>query len=363
MYLVIAILIFSFLIFIHEFGHFITAKLFDVKVNEFSIFMGPRLLHWGKGETEYSLRLLPVGGYCAMEGEDGSSDDPRSFTSKAPWKRAIILAAGAFMNFLTGFLILVILYTSAGGFRTLEVTGFLEGCPLQGENGLQVGDVITEIDGDNLYIFSDFQMLTDRAGQGKMDVEVKRDGKKLLLHDLDMTKRPYEVDGETMELYGLTFSAIEENGVIPVLKNAWLTSIDFARMVKMGLLDLITGTVGVKDLSGPVGIVDAVQETGSSAETTSAGVQNVIYFGAFIAINLAFMNMLPIPALDGGHIFFLLVTWAVEALTKKKVDPKYEAYIHGAGLVLLLALMLFVTFNDILKLEAIQSFLAKFSGG
>ncbi len=112
MYLVIAILIFSFLIFIHELGHFITAKLFDVKVNEFSIFMGPRILHWGKGETEYSLRLLPIGGFCAMEGEDGSSEDPRSFTAKAPWKRAIILAAGAFMNFLTGLVILVLIYST-----------------------------------------------------------------------------------------------------------------------------------------------------------------------------------------------------------------------------------------------------------
>lgn len=121
-------------------------------------------------------------------------------------------------------------------------------------------------------------------------------------------------------------------------------------MVKMGLMDLITGAVGVKDLSGPVGIVDAVQETGNSAEKTVDGILNVLYFGAFIAVNLAVMNMLPIPALDGGHIFFLLVTWAIESITKKKINPKYEAYIHAAGLVLLMALMVFVTFNDIVKL-------------
>ncbi len=361
MYLLIAILIFSFLIFIHEFGHFITAKFFDVKVNEFSIFMGPRLLHWGKGETEYSLRLLPLGGFCAMEGENGDSEDPRSFTFKAPWKRAVILAAGAFMNFLTGVLILVALYSSAGGFRTLEITDFLENCPLEGQ--LQVGDEITEIDGDRLYIFSDFQMLMERAGEGPVDMEVRRNGKKVLIENVDMTRRTYMVDGTEQLLYGLTFSAIEDNGPVALFKNAWYTSIDFARMVKMGLMDLITGKVGISDLSGPVGIVDAVQETGSSAESTAAGIQNVLYFGAFIAINLAFMNLLPIPALDGGRIFFLLVTWAVEAITKKKVDGKYESYIHAAGLVLLLALMLFVTFNDILKLDAIQSFLAKFSGG
>lgn len=350
MYLIIAILIFSFLIFIHEFGHFITAKLFDVKVNEFAIFMGPRILHWGKGETEYSLRCLPIGGYCAMEGEDGASDDPRSFTAKAPWKRAIILAAGATMNFLAGFLLLVLLYCSATGFRTLEVTSFVDGCPLQGENGLQVGDVITEIDGENLYIFSDFSMLLDRAGEGEMDVMVRRNGEEILIEDLDMTRRDYEIDGETKHIYGLTFAGVEEKTVGSVLKNAWLTSIDFARMVKMGLVDLLTGNAGLSDMSGPVGIVDTIQETGSSAASTRDGVMNVVYFGAFIAINLAFMNMLPIPALDGGHIFFLIVTWIIESITKKKINPKYEAYIHGAGLALLLGFMLLVTFNDIVKL-------------
>ena len=350
MYLVIAILMFSFLIFIHEFGHFITAKLFGVKVNEFAIFMGPRLLHWGKGETEYSLRLLPIGGFCAMEGEDGSSDDPRSFTAKAPWKRCIILAAGAFMNFLTGFLILVVLYASATGFRTLEITGFVEGCPLEGENGLQVGDVLEEVDGDNLYIFSDFQMLTDRAGEGPMDLTVRRNGERIVLEDVDMTKRDYVVDGETQHIYGLVLGGVEEKTIGSLLKNAWYTSIDFARMVKMGLLDLISGRAGMEDMSGPVGIVDTIQETGQSAETTSEGVMNVVYFGAFIAINLAFMNMLPIPALDGGHIFLLLVTWLIETVTRRKIDSKYEAYIHAAGLVVLLGFMVLVTFNDVARL-------------
>ena len=348
MYLVIAILIFSFLIFIHELGHFITAKLFDVKVNEFSIFMGPRILHWGKGETEYSLRLLPIGGFCAMEGEDGSSEDPRSFTSKAPWKRAIILAAGAFMNFLTGLAILIVIYATAGGFRTMEITGFVDGCPLEGT--LQVGDVIEKIDGDNIYIFSDFSMLTERAGEGPMDLTVRRDGKTVELQQVDMVKREYQVDGETRKIYGITFVATEEKTPLTLLKNAWYTSVDFARLVKMGLVDLITGAVGVKDLSGPVGIVDAVQETGSSAASTMDGILNVLYFGAFIAVNLAVMNMLPSPALDGGHIFSLLVIWVSESISKKKVDPKYEAYIHAAGLVLLMGLMVFVTFNDIVKL-------------
>lgn len=350
MYLIIAILIFSFLIFIHEFGHFITAKLFDVKVNEFAIFMGPRLLHWGKGETEYSLRLLPIGGFCAMEGEDGSSSDPRSFTSKAKWKRAIILAAGATMNFLAGLAILICIYSTAGGFRTTEITGFLDNCPLQSEEGLQVGDRITEINGANIYIFSDFQMLTERAPSTVMDITVERDGKKVVLHDLDMKKQVYETENGPQELYGLTFGGVEEKNLWTVLKNSVTTSVDFGRMVLYGLMDLISGAAGMEDMAGPVGIVDTIQETGKNAQSTLDGVLNVLYFGAFIAINLSFMNMLPIPALDGGHIFFLVVTWIIESVTKKKIDPKYEAYIHGAGLVLLMGLMLFVTFNDIVRI-------------
>ena len=256
------------------------------------------------------------------------------------------------MNFLTGIVILIVLYATATGFRTLEVTGFVDGCSLEGESALQVGDVIEELDGDNLYIFSDFAMLTERAGEGPMDVTVRRNGKSIVIHDLEMVKRDYTVDGQTLHIYGLTFGGTEEKTVGTLLKNAWMTSIDFARMVKMGLLDLITGRAGLKDMSGPVGIVDAVQETGKNSETTTDGILNVIYFGAFIAINLSFMNMLPIPALDGGHIFLLLVTWIVESLTRRKINPRYEAYIHAAGMVVLLGFMLLVTFNDIAKLIA-----------
>ena len=350
MYLIIAILIFSFLIFIHEFGHFVAAKLFGVKVNEFAVFMGPKLIGWGKGETAYSIRCLPIGGYCAMEGEDGSNDDPRSFTAQSPWKRIIILVAGAAMNFLTGLVLLVILYSSVAGFRTLEITDFVEGCVLQGEDAFQVGDVITEIDGEKMYIYTDFSMITDRLDDSVVDVEVLRDGKKVLLKNVDMTRRDYIVDGETAHIFGFVMGAVEENSFGALLKNSWLTAIDFARMVKMGLMDLITGRAGMKDMSGPVGIVDTIQETGKNSETVREGVMNVIYFGAFIAINLSFMNMLPIPALDGGHIFLLIVTWIVESVTKKKINPKYEAYIHAAGLILLLTFMLLVTFNDIFKL-------------
>ena len=140
MYILFAILIFGFLIFIHELGHFLTAKALDVQVNEFSICMGPAILKKQKGETLYSLRCIPVGGYCAMEGEDEESDNPRAFTSKAWWKRLIILAAGSFMNFLTGLVVLALIYSCVSGFSTAKISGFFDGCPLESSQGLQVGD-------------------------------------------------------------------------------------------------------------------------------------------------------------------------------------------------------------------------------
>ena len=163
MYILIAILIFGFLIFIHELGHFLTAKALDVQVNEFSICMGPAIVKKQRGETLYALRCIPVGGYCAMEGEDGESDNPRAFTSKVWWKRLIILAAGSFMNFLTGLVVLAILYSCVSGFSTAKISGFFDGCELQSEQGLQVGDELYKIDGRRVYIYSRSFPATRRA--------------------------------------------------------------------------------------------------------------------------------------------------------------------------------------------------------
>ena len=199
-----------------------------------------------------------------MEGEDGSSDDPRSFTSKAPWKRCIILAAGAFMNFLTGFVILMLLYATATGFRTLEITGFVEGCRwrenCKWEMSLRKSMEIT-------FTFSRiFKCLRSGLEKEAWTLTVRRNGERVVLQDVDMTKRDYVVDGQVQHVYGLVLGGVEEKTIGSLLKNAWNTSIDFARMVKMGLLDLISGRAGMKDMSGPVaGIVDTIQETGQSA--------------------------------------------------------------------------------------------------
>ena len=346
MYILIAILIFGFLIFIHELGHFLTAKALDVQVNEFSICMGPAIVKKQRGETLYALRCLPIGGYCAMEGEDEESENPRAFTSKAWWRRLIILAAGSFMNFVTGVLVLVIIYSCVSGFSTPRIDSFFDGCPYQSEDGLHEGDELYKIDGRRVFIYSDVSMLLGRNTTGVFDLTVKRDGKLVELENFKMVPVEYTIDGETVMMYGFTFTRAEKT-VGGVLKNAWNTSMDFARLVWMGLEDLISGMVSVKEMSGPVGIVSTIVDTGKNSATVADGLLNVAYLGAFIAINLAVMNMLPLPALDGGRIFLLLVGTVFTAITKKKIPSKYEGYIHAAGMIILLAFMALVTFKDV----------------
>ena len=346
MYILVAILIFGFLIFIHELGHFLTAKGLDVQVNEFSICMGPALLKKQKGETLYALRCIPVGGYCAMEGEDEESENPRAFTSKPWWRRLIILAAGSFMNFLTGLLVLVLLYSCVSGFSTARIDSFFDGCPYQSEDGLHTGDTLYKIDGRRVFIYSDVGMLLERNKTGVFDLSVRRDGRLVELTDFEMVPVEYEIDGVKEVKYGFYFGR-EEKTVGTVLKNAWNTAMDFTRLVWMGLEDLISGMVSVKDMSGPVGIVSTIVETGESSASTADGLLNVAYLGAFIAINLAVMNMLPLPALDGGRIFLLLVNTVFTAITKKKIPSKYEGYVHAAGMIVLLTFMALITFKDI----------------
>ena len=352
MYILIAILMFGFLIFIHELGHFVSAKLLDVQVNEFAIFMGPVLWQKKKGETTYSLRAIPVGGFCAMEGEDEESDNPRAFPQKSWWRRLIILAAGSFMNYLAGFLAIVLLYTGASSYSAPIITDFFEGCPLEASDGLQVGDELYKIDGRRVYLYSDVGTLLSRNKTGVYDVVVKRNGELVELPDFSMKPQLYDVDGVQEYKYGLYFGSVP-GGFGTCLKYSWYTSLDFARMVWMSLQDLLSGLVSVNEMSGPVGIVSTITEVGKETEAEAgfgAAMESILYFAAMIAVNLAVMNLLPLPALDGGHVLFLLVNGIAVLLFKKEVPSKYLNVINGIGFALLMALMLFVTFHDIIKL-------------
>ena len=345
MYILLAIISFGVLIFVHELGHFLAAKALGVKVNEFSVCMGPALLQKTVGETTYSLRCIPIGGYCAMEGEDEESDSPRAFTNAKWWKRIIILVAGSFMNLLTGFLIIMLVYSSAVAFNTAKIDSFYPNSALE-EGGLQVGDTLYSVDGHCIYLASDVSMLFERVPDDRADLVVLRDGQKVRFPDFLLEKREYEDDGEKQMLYGIRLG-YEDATFGRLLKQSWYGCLDFARMVWMGLGDLLTGRATMNDMGGPVTIVHIMSEQGKTADTTAAGIQNVFYVAAFIAVNLAVMNMLPIPALDGGRVFLLLVTTVLEKLLRRKIDPKYEGYIHAAGMVLLLGLMAFITFHDV----------------
>ena len=345
MTILFAILLFSFLIFIHELGHFVAAKLSGVQVNEFALFMGPAIWKKQVGETLYALRCIPIGGYCAMEGEDGDSDNPRSFDKAAWWKRLIILIAGAAMNFVAGVALLGICYAPAQAFIVPVISQVEENCALGEGNGIQVGDRLLAIDDEKIYVTSDFDTLITVSGAERHDILVERDGQRVLLEDV-LTQRREFADGYR---YGFSFT-IEEATFASKLSYVWNTTLDTVRLVRLSLQMLFTGQAGISDMSGPVGIVEMMSETAASSPSRMDALLNMIYFGGFIAINLAVMNLLPVPALDGGRVVGVLLTTAVEAVTRKKIDPKYEGYLHGAGMIALLALMAIIMFKDIIFL-------------
>ena len=347
--IVLTILLFGFLIAIHEFGHFIAAKFMGVKVNEFAIGMGPKLLSKEKGETVYSLRAFPIGGFCAMEGEGESSDDPRAFGNKAGWKRLIILVAGAFMNFLTGVVLILIIMALAGSPSMPVVTGFMAGAEDIAQTGLQPGDQFYSIDGHRIYFNNDAFIFLERAGE-QVDVVVLRDGEKVDLGTIDLPYRQLtDENGNQVMKRGIYMGQFQEDTPLTLLRNTWYQAVDYVRMVWMGLGDLITGAVGLNDMSGVIGIV-AVGQAGAAAAGMFGLLINILDFIALIAINLAVMNLLPIPALDGGQILFVFVGGIYRLITKKKMNEKYLGYVNAVGFFCLIALMVVVAVNDVIKL-------------
>lgn len=347
MTILFAILLFSLLIFLHELGHFVAAKLSGVQVNEFSIFMGPAIVKWQRGETLYAIRCIPFGGYCAMEGEDGESDNPRAFTSAAWWKRLIILVAGAAMNFIAGLLLLAVVYLPAQQMIVPQIAHIEEGCLLAGEDGLQVGDRFLSVDGEKIYVQSDFSMILSLMGGEYHDLEILRGDQKIYLDDFHMQRAEFpNGDGTTSLRYGFSFD-IQNLSFGQKLKTVWFSALDFVRITRLSLSMLFSGQAGMSDLSGPVGIVQQMSETAEQSANAFAAFMNLVNFGAMISVNLAVMNLLPIPALDGGRVVGVVLTTLVESITRKKLNPKYEGYIHGAGMILLLALMALVMFKDV----------------
>lgn len=342
----LGILLFSILIFVHELGHFLAAKAFGVQVNEFSMFMGPAIFKKQKGETLYTIRCIPLGGYCAMEGEDEDTDNPRSFQKASWWKRLIILVAGAAMNFLIGIVFFTIFYMPAEQISTPVITEFSDCCTFHGENGLRLGDEIVEIDGEKVYTASNISLLLSLNDTGIHDIVVERDGERIVFEDLPMAHTHQTEDGQEYQHYGIGMGGQKATLGLK-LKTVWYTTLDNMRSVRLSLQMLLSGKVGLADMAGPVGIVDMMSEAATTAPSWQDALLTLIYFGGFLAVNLGIMNLLPIPALDGGRVVALILTTTIERITRKKIDPKYEGYIHAAGMILLLGLMAVILFKDI----------------
>lgn len=350
-YILAAILMFGILIALHELGHFLAAKACNVQVNEFSIGMGPALWTRKKGETQYSLRALPVGGYCAMEGEDEDSENPRALGRQGYWKQLVIFVAGSFSNFLTGFLILLLLYANAAGFYVPTVTGTAPEFAAENGETLLAGDILWAINGERVYVSSDVSLLMNLTdGNGNLALTVLRNGEKVKL-----TGIPYQTctaqDGKSYQGYGLYYvNEVEAATVSSKVKTAWYNTVDFVRTVRISLQMLVRGDAGMKDLSGPVGIVSTITQVGQESENARDAFENILYFAALIAVNLAVMNLLPLPALDGGRVLFLTLDAITMTLFKKRIPEKYQSAVNFGGLVVLLGFMLLVTLQDVTKL-------------
>ncbi|MBR5191360.1 MAG: site-2 protease family protein [Clostridia bacterium] len=338
----VAILFFGLLISIHELGHFTFAKLFKVKVNEFALGMGPAIFKKKRGDTLYALRLLPIGGYVSMEGEDAESQDENAFNRKKVWQRIIIVAAGAIMNLILGVVIVATVLSMEDLIGTNQILEFHKDAISQ-QTGLKVGDEFLEIDGHRVFSDTDISFLMGRSDDGVFDMTVLRDGEKVELKDVTFKT---EKDGKyTFITYDFIILG-EETNFFNVVENSFRRSASIARLVWLSFFDLVTGRYGLTDLSGPVGTVNVIADAAAGAVESKDGLITALTMMAFISINIGIFNLIPLPALDGGRLFFLII----EGIRRKPINPKYEGYVHGAGLALLLLLMLVVTFNDIVTL-------------
>ena len=337
-----ALLFFGVIIMIHECGHFACAKLFKVKVNEFSLGMGPALFKKRKGDTLYAVRLFPIGGYVAMEGEDDASEDDRAFNKKPVWQKMIIVVGGALMNLILGFILMVLLLTTSTDLIGTNTIKEFYPDAVSSQYGLQAGDRFVEIDGHHVWSELDLSFLMSRSQDGVFDFVVERDGEKVTLNDVHFATE--QQNGITLIQYDFIIIG-EQPGFLNIVKNAFTQSASIVRMVWLSVFDLVTGRYGMSELAGPVGTVDIIADVTAQA-VSSGSLTNLLTIMAFITINVGVANLLPLPALDGGRFLFL----AIEAVRRKPVNPKYEGYVHAAGLALLLLLMVVVTYNDIARI-------------
>ncbi len=334
----IAILLFIVVIIIHEFGHFIAAKAMGVRVNEFAVGFGPKLFSKKLGETNYAVNLIPLGGYCAMEGEDENSTDQKAFCNKKPWRRFIIVVMGATFNLLLGLIIVAVVLAPSDRFTTTKIASFHEDA-VSVNTGLAKDDEIVEIDGRRIYTTYDLSYAFTNVNDGKVDITVLRNGEKKLLKDVTFKSETFkDINYLNVDFYVYP----EAKTVGSFIKMTFKTTVSYCAVVWRSLIDLISGKYGISAMSGPVGVTAAI---GSVAKQS---LKDILPIMALITVNLGLFNLLPLPALDGGRLMFILF----EMIMRKPVPQKYESYVHTAGFILLMGLMLLITAKDIWALIA-----------
>lgn len=338
------IVILGFIIFIHEFGHFTWAKICGVYVYEFALGMGPKILGFKGKETEYSLRAIPIGGYCQLAGEDIDDDDikkvpkKRRLQSKTAFQRFLIMFFGAGNNFISAFLILFFIALIWGATTMNPIVTMVEKGSAAEKAGLEANDVITSINGHKVTTSDDISLFLAVANpEKKTTIKVDRDGNN---ETIKVKPTKIKVDGEETYKYGIGIQQEKEYGFVAALKYMVNKSKSLFKQMGITFGYLVTGGIRLNQLSGPVGIYSIV---GEQAKT---GLANILYLVAYLSINVGFINLLPLPAFDGGHILFIII----EKLRGKPVSPELENKIHTIGMILLLLLMLVVTVNDIIKL-------------
>lgn len=339
---IIAILIFSLIILFHELGHFLLAKRNGIRVNEFSLGLGPTLVGFTRGETKYSIKLLPFGGACMMEGEDEDSSDERSFQKKSVWARISVVAAGPVFNFIMAFVFAFILILCVG-FDKPVVNDVIEGHPAQ-EAGIEAGDTIVSMNGKRIHFYREVSLYTFFHPGETIDIVYQRDGERM-----EATVNPVFDEEQGKYLIGFYGTGMREKGnVLEALKYSafelkyWInTTFDSLKM-------LVTGRVSFNDMQGPVGIVKTIGDTYDESKSDGGFFVfvNMLNIAILLSANLGVMNLLPIPALDGGRLVFLVI----EAIRRKRINPEKEGMVHFVGLMLLLVLMVVVMFNDVRQL-------------
>lgn len=337
LYILVAVLVFGFLILAHEAGHFFVAKACKVKVNEFSIGMGPALFKKQGKETLYSIRLFPIGGYVQMDGEDGGGEDENSFNKKSFLQRFFILATGAIMNILLGFILICIINSQTSYLHTTTVGEFLENS-VSSQCGLQVDDKITKIGNYGIGSFLDITYALSSNGIEPLDITVIRDGKTVVIDDVSFPILKDETIGEYFDMdfkvYGVKRSFLNS------IKYSFDWTVSVSKSIYSFLGTLVTGNADLNQVSGPVGTTTAI------GESVKYGLDSLLLIVALISINLGIVNLLPFPALDGGRIVLLVL----EAIRRKPLNPKIETAINAVGLIILLGFMLLVTVKDIIKM-------------